>query len=617
MRQLKKLYVDFESYFNTKDGYTLREISMTEYIRDPRFKVFGCGYLYEGEYGWVRGEDMDGFKDLDWKNIEMIAHNVKFDGAIFAWRYGIRPAAYFDTQSLSRAILGQNLSSHSLKSVSEYLGLPPKGELQSDGLSSLSAQQEQEMMVYNRRDLECCAGIDEKIGAQFPDNQRAALDWTVRAFVTPTLSLDVPLLVNMVEKEQKKREGIFAKIGIEKSVFSSNKKFAELLEERKIEVPTKPSPSDPEKRIPAFSLSDPGFIALKESHPDLYEARVAAKSTITETRGLALANIGKSGPFPFDVQFSGAIGTHRYSGGSGAGGNPQNFPTKGDMRKAVRAPSGCSLAVGDFSSIEARLVAWLAKEPTLISAFLENQDVYSNFAETVYGHHVDKHNQPLERKVGKTCILGLGYGMGTDKFQFRIKQDAGIELPWRMNQDGSKNLHEARRIVQLYRTTYASIPALWKNAESLIAQMIEGYVNFVPFAPFIKTEKNAIVLPSGLRIQYPNLRWQPETEEWVYDVYVRKYDVSSAKLYGGKIIENICQALAGEICKIAIERAEAMGLNCVGQVHDEIIVVGKQDAIKKDGQNLQEAMEAPISWWPELRLGAEVHTGPNWQEAKG
>src|ERR1700682_1850685 len=171
---LKKLYVDFETYFNTKEGFTLREISMTEYIRDPRFKVFGCGYLYEGEYGWVRGEDMDGFKDLDWQNIEMIAHNIKFDGAIFSWRYGIKPASYFDTQSLSRAILGQNLSSHSLRAVSEYLGLPPKGELQSDGLLTLSASQEQDMMVYNRRDLECCSMIDEKISSQFPDSQRAA-----------------------------------------------------------------------------------------------------------------------------------------------------------------------------------------------------------------------------------------------------------------------------------------------------------------------------------------------------------------------------------------------------------------------------------------------------------
>lgn len=613
---MKKLYVDFETYYNTKDGYTLKEISMTEYIRDPRFKTLGCGYWYEGEYGWVRDADMDEFKSLDWKNIEMIAHNVKFDGAIFAWRYGIRPARYFDTQSLSRAVLGQNIASHSLRSVSEYLGLPPKGELKTDGLALLTPSQEQEVMVYNLRDLECCAGIDEKLGPQFPDNQRAAMDWTIRSFINPVLELDTVVLDKMVAAEQKRKEAIFAQIGIPKETFSSNKKFAELLESRKIEVPTKPSPSDPEKRIPAFSLADQGFVALKESCPDLYEARVASKSTITEARGSNLSSIGKSGPFPFDVQFSGADHTHRYSGGSGGGGNPQNFPTKGDMRKAVVAPRGTSLVVGDFSSIEARLVAWLAKEPELIQAFLNGSDVYSLFASTVYGHAVNKKDHPQERKVGKTCILGLGYGMGVEKFQYRIKQDAGIELAWSENKDGSKNCHEARRIVQLYRNTYSNISQLWQNAGALIPQMIDGQRNTVPFAPFLQVAHNAIILPSGLQIKYPNLRFQKETEEWVYDKYVRKYDASTTKLYGGKIIENICQALAGEICKIAIDRAEEAGLQVVGQVHDEIIVVEKHSSADKATSTLQACMEKPIKWWSDLRLGAEVHAGPNWQEAK-
>lgn len=613
---MKKIYVDFESYVNTKDGYTLKEISMTEYIRDERFKVFGCGYWYEGEYGWIRGKDMDEFKTLDWTDLEMIAHNVKFDGAIFAWRYGIRPARYFDTQSLSKAILGQNVSSHSLKSVSEYLGLPPKGELESDGLTSLTSNQEQAMIVYNQRDLECCQGIDAKLGPQFPESQRAAMDSTIRMFVIPSLVLDTGILEKMVANEQKRKEAIFAKIGIEKETFSSNKKFAELLESRKIEVPTKPSPSDAEKRIPAFSLADPGFQALKDVAPELYEARVAAKSTITESRGGNLAAIGKTGAFPFDVQFSGADHTHRYSGGSGGGGNPQNFPTKGDMRRAVCAPAGHALVVGDFSSIEARLVAWLAKEPELIQAFVNGDDVYSKFASTVYGHDVNKKDHPQERKVGKTCILGLGYGMGVDKFQYRIKQDANIELEWSENKDGSKNLHEARRIVQLYRGTYANITQLWQNAGALIPQMIEGYGNTVPFAPFLKLAHNAIVLPSGLKIQYPNLRRQKETEEWVYDVYKRKYDSDCAKLYGGKIIENICQALAGEICKIAIDRAEARGLTVVGQVHDEVICVERSSRGDESCNTLRAAMEGPISWWPDLKLGAEVHSGPNWQEAK-
>jgi hypothetical protein len=611
MASLRKLYIDFETYFNTEDGYTLRSMSMTEYIRDPRFKVFGCGYLYEGEYGWVRGEDMDGFKDLDWKNIEMIAHNVKFDGGIFAWRYGIRPARYFDTQSLSKAILGQNISSHSLKAVAEYLGLPPKGMMETDGLLSLSASQEQALIIYNQRDLECCAGIDEKLRPSFPQNQERALDWTIRTFVNPRLKLDIPLLEKMVVEEQKRRVDIFKHIGIEKEVFSSNKKFAELLESRKIEVPMKESPRVEGKMIPSFALTDPGMVALKESYPDLWEARAAAKSTIVETRGGKLAYVGKTGPFPFDVQFSGAVQTHRYSGGSGAGGNPQNFPRKGDMRKAVCAPAGTKLVVGDFAAIEARLVAWLAKEPALITAYLNDEDVYSTFATEVYGYAINKKDHPEQRKFGKEGILGLGYSMGWAKFQARVKTVLGQVIEEK----------EARRVVNLYRETYSNVPLLWKNAAGLIPLMIEGNTNCIPFAPFLKTGHECIVLPSGLKIQYPNLRWREETQEWVYDVYKRKYDSEAVKIYGGKIIENICQALAGEICKLAIEECENRGLAIVGQVHDELIAIVREDTLKNEAEQeaiklMQECMTQTISWWPELRMGAEVHVGRNWQEAK-
>lgn len=620
---MKKIYIDFESYYNTEIGYTLREMSMTEYIRDPRFKVLGCGYYIKGddgiwEYGWVRGENMEDFKQLDWANLIMVAHNVKFDGAIFAWKYGIRPAMYFDTQSLARAVIGQNLSSHSLKSVSSYLGLPPKGELKSDGLLTLDSHQEQEMMEYNLRDLECCAGIDEKIGSQFPEGQLWSMDWTVRAFINAKMVLDTAILDNMVHKEHERKSAIFQKLGIEMENFTSSKKFAALLEERKIEVPTKISPKG--KTIPAFALSDSGFMALKKTCPDLYEARVAAKSTITETRGLALAEISRTGPFPFDVQFSGAIGTHRYSGGSGGGGNPQNFPNKGEMRKSVIAPPGFKLGIRDFSAIEARLVAWTAKEPELISVFLANGDPYSAFAEKIYGHPVNKQDHPQERKVGKTCILGLGYQMGAEKFQFTLKRDTGIDMP----------IEQCYKVVNTYRDTYNNIQQLWENASNIIPQIHSGYTNYVPFAPFIRIEHNALVLPSGLRIQYPNLRQievpyvtktgqQKIRPEWVYDVYKRKYDAEPTKLYGGKVVENICQAIAGEICKIAIQRCEENEVECYGQIHDEIIAVVRDTPSdsRRAMDVMRVAMETPINWWPDLRLSSEGKICDNWAQGKG
>jgi len=132
------------------------------------------------------------------------------------------------------------------------------------------------------------------------------------------------------------------------------------------------------------------------------------------------------------------------------------------------------------------------------------------------------------------------------------------------------------------------------------------------FAPFIKIKKNVLVLPSGLEIKYPNLR--QIGDEWVYDTYKKVYEAETTKLYGGKMIENICQALAGELCKEAIERALIAGLHPVGAVHDEILCIDA-DPDCATGK-LKQCMEYSPPWMPSLRLKAEVGAGPNWNEAK-
>ena len=416
---MRNLFLDCETYYDSKAVYGLKSLSMVEYIRDPRFKLHGFAYaIDDGPVQWVGGIGAQCvLDDLNSSDFWLICHNTKFDGSITRWRYRFTPNVYFDTQSLARAVIGQRIGSYSLKNVAKYLGIQDKGQLKWDGIRELKTEQEAEMASYCIKDTEICREIFYKLSPDFPESQVCAMDWTIRSFIEPKLSLDTTLLKEMTENEKKRRSEIFDALGIGKDVFSSNAKFAALLKQRGIEVPTKKSPRIPGKRISALALGDQEFKELEQICPDLYEARVAAKSTIVETRGAKLETISKTGPFPFDVQFSGAVATHRYSGGSGAGGNPQNFPKKGDMRKAVCAPPGSKLVVGDFSSIEARLVAWLAKEESLIRAFINGDDIYAAIASTVYGYPVDKLTHPKERQVGKTCILGLGYGMGVYKFQ--------------------------------------------------------------------------------------------------------------------------------------------------------------------------------------------------------
>jgi DNA polymerase len=605
------LFIDFETYYNRKEKFDLRSISMTEYIRSPKFKVQGCGFkLNEGPALWLAHDLIDGSSKFNWSNTAVIAHNVKFDGSILAWRYGVEAAAYYDTQALARAVLGHSIDGYSLRRLATYLGIEPKGELKTDGLAELSPEQESQLAEYCMTDVRICKAIWDKLSPQFPQEQLFSMDWCARAFIEPKLVLDTDKLEKAVEDERIRRSSAISATGASKEDLSSNVKFATLVRDRGYAVSTKTSPRTG-KTIPAFSRTDAGLRELEKVDPILYAGRLAAKSSILETRGTKLAAISRTGPWPFDVQFSGAIQTHRYSGGSGAGGNPQNFPRVGPLRGSVGVPVGFSLVVGDFAQIEARLVAWLAQEPKLMAAFTQERDVYSEFASIVYHRTVTKQTDPKERMFGKTCILGLGYNMGWEKFQAKVKQDIGEAI----------SEEEARRVVTLYRETYFNIPKLWKRAEALLPLLREGRRNAVPFAPFLKIGKESLTLPSGLRLLYPGLRITSRkfrgnefSNEWAYDHFIKRYASEESKIYGGKLVENICQALAGEICKTAIKRAVDAGVNCVGQCHDEILAISSDHV--KDRATMSRCMEQPIPWMPTLKLKAEVGYGKTWAEAK-
>jgi DNA polymerase len=585
---------------------------MTEYIRHPKFKVQGMGFKW-GEVCFFDKEPTYFLSQINWPTTAVVAHNVKFDGSILSWIYNVRPAAYYDTQSLARAVLGPSIDGYSLRRLAAYLGIEPKGELKTDGILQLTAAQAVELAEYCMTDTRICAAIWNKLSPQFPQEQLFSMDWCARAFIEPKLVLDTDKLEKAVQDEHIRRGTCVDATGYSAEQLRSNVKFAELVAARGHAVSTKTSPRTG-KTIPAFSRTDAGLRELEALDPILYAGRLAAKSSILETRGKKLYEISKTGPWPFDVQYSGAVQTHRYSGGSGAGGNPQNFPRVGPLRQSVISPPGCSLVVGDFSQIEARLVAWLSQEPKLMAAFTQERDIYSEFASMVYGRTVTKQTDPKERMFGKTCILGLGYNMGWAKFQAKVKQDIGEDI----------SEEEARRVVTLYRETYFNIPKLWRRAEMLLPLMREGRTNIVPFAPFLKIGKESLTLPSGLRLVFPGLRVASRkfrgnefSNEWVYDHFIKRYASEESKIYGGKLVENICQALAGEICKTAIKRAVDAGVNCVGQVHDEILAVAERGFSAEYANTLRDAMERPISWMPTLKLRAEVGYGKTWAEAKG
>jgi DNA polymerase len=585
-----------------------------EYILSPKFHAFGAGVMVDGEAPvWIAAEDFPAYcKSVDWKRVRLIAHNAKFDAAILAWKYWCRPAEYVCTQAMARAVYGATIPSYSLSALASVER--PKGMLKTDGLYKLTPQQMTELADYCKNDVQICWDLYKRLGKDFPSIQLGIFSWHIRCFVEPELRLDRDVLDVAYADERDRRSNVINLSGVEKTVLSSNKKFAELLRKRGYEVPMKPSPTLAKRgergQIPAFGKNDGGFLELLHSENSelrtICEARLAAKSVMLESRVSRFLDISGFNIYPFDIDASGAKQTHRAAGANRAGGNPQNLMKGSALRKAVVTRDGQLLVVGDFGSVEARIVAYLAGEQKLISLFESGGDPYCDFASIIYGRIITPKDE-IERRVGKICILGLGYGMGPKKFRSQIRIEAGIII----------SQERAEEIVGQYRSYYDKIPAMWKKLDYILTSMVMGQPVFSGRG-LVKFIRGGFMLPSGLVCRYSNVHRMDTGEvrpKIVYDFY-NKARKEPRFIYGGKFLENISQALAGEICRSAITRAEAAGLRCVGQVHDEILVVGSAEAALENAAKLKRVMETSPAFWREIKLTAEVGVGSNWLDAK-
>ena len=282
----------------------------------------------------------------------------------------------------------------------------------------------------------------------------------------------------------------------------SNPKFAELLKSHGVIPPTKISPTTGKETL-AFAKSDEEFKKLLEHENEtvqaLVSARLGVKSTIEETRTARFINIAMRGTMPIPLRYY-AAHTGRWGGDDKV--NMQNLPRNSPLKDAICAPTGYTMIDCDLSQIEARTLAWLAEEHDLVEAFDRGDDVYKIMASSIYGKPVDKIDKG-ERFVGKTTILGAGYGMGAMKFQAQLK-NFGVEL----DED------ECKRIIRVYRETYQWIPHLWRSASDALEGIMDGAGALIGRYGVLSVDSaRGIRLPNNLHIKYPNLRRQ-DTEGW-------------------------------------------------------------------------------------------------------
>src|SRR3990167_5795642 len=638
--------IDFETFYS--QDYGLKKLTTEEYVRDPQFEIIGVGTkVDDGPEEWMEWQDFgEWITSFDWSRTAILAHNAVFDGFILSHHYGVKPIFWLDTLSMARALHRFEVGG-SLAKLMYHYAVGTKGDEVTQAIGKRRADftdaEWHRYGAYCKNDTRGCWEIFQKMRPMFPEAELRVIDMTMRMFMEPRLRVDVAKAEAYELEEQQRKAALLARIAQDKTVIMSNDKFAQLILEHGQDPPKKMSQRTG-KETWAFAKTDPDMRDLLE-HPReeirwLAEERVANKTTINETRARRLSDMGRRGPLPVLLNYAGAH-TNRWSGGGGI--NPQNFQRGGTLRHCLLAPRGYVVVEADSSQIEARVLAWLAKHSDLVKAFAEKRDIYSEFASTVYGRLVTKVDT-IERSVGKVSTLGLGYQMAWRKFAATLLAgpmgSPPIQFDWRTAEQMGVNIAEfskdprrreqvatlpscldqedklvhcavSEHVVTTWRTRNGPIVQLWNSAGRAQDRLITDAAEPVRFGPVALRDRR-IQLPSGLWLRYLGLSKGDNGHSY----FGGKSGKERVKIYGGKLVENIVQALARDIIA---EQAVAVSkiLPVVTTTHDSIAVVAPKDEGQSALDAMLEIMRTPPAWAPGLPLNAEGGFGASYGEVKG
>jgi hypothetical protein len=416
---------------------------------------------------------------------------------------------------------------------------------------------------------------------------------------------------------------------------ASAAKFSAVLEARGVDVPMKWSKTNPDNEIPAIAKTDEAMEELLDHDDEIVSAaaraRLSTKSTQLETRIQSFLDTYKVlGKLPVPAHYCGAAQTGRDSGWLYNMYNLSRInkkkPKVGDaLRYAVRAPKGKVLLVRDSSGIELRInhTLWKVQRSMDGWAAKPNWDLYRDTAAQLYACDVSA-VQDTQRFYAKVLELACGYQQGPITFRQTARVQGGLKLSMPQSEQG----------VQFWRGRYPEIsakrdaprPGGWAVCHEVLNHIACGGKKTIDPWGMCTTEQDAIVLPSGRRIRYPALR-----QEWVEQyrtvngervkkreqVWVYGEGRHRAFIYGGKVDENIVQALARDIIFAqGLAFWKRSTLRPVHKVYDEFMYVVDPAAADDLSEVLSEEMRRAPSWWPELVLWSEGGIAESYGAAK-
>ena len=519
--------IDFETYFNSVNGYSLRNMNPTEYITDDRFtpQLLSVRVNQEDTKVYAYDEIGDALQGLGLEDPDTVTvgHNINgFDGLVLAQHFGIHPANIHDTMVMARYVGLSMVQSESHAALTETLdhGFKENGTAVSDGKRFREDFYNFEWDFFKQYCHDDTLQCSQNYFSLLPHVSQDALDFcsiTAKMATNPCLSVDTEKLESFIAAANQKTQQAMQRLS---HLFAfkneaeflkalrSGPKFAEMLMQLGVEPPKKFSSKKSQQEYArrrangesvafadcavegfAFSKKDQGFLDLLEHKNTDVVALVKAKLELNaggvKRRAEKLLAAGRNGrKIPVMLRAFGAH-TGRYTAGISEaetdGLNFQNFPKRDkemlEIRKCIVAPEGHVLLSCDSSQIEARTLAYIANEQWLVEAFRQGRDPYSEMAESIF--HVPaeeirskKDTDPtmkMYRNTGKIAILSAGYGVGKAKFADMLWQQGA-----KLAEDRQRHDQMAANSLNIYRKKNSRIVNMWHMMDRALLQMAAG-----------------------------------------------------------------------------------------------------------------------------------------------
>lgn len=639
----RRLFIDIETFSSTD----ISKAGAFKYMEAPDFEIMLIAYAWDD--GPVQIADLmengsapDGWREfldaLRDPTVTKVAHNSAFERAAFAELLGkdMPPQQWEDTMilaaynglpmSLEDAGAALHLGTQKIKegtALISYFCKPCKPTISNKGrtrnLPEHAPDKWERFVEYCRRDVEVCQAIYYRLNS-YPTTELERQVWALDARINERgVKVDLDLAQAAIDVDEAFRQENLAEMHRLTGLDNPNS-VAQLKDWLEVVGITCDSLNKATVADLLAKATDPTTRRVLELRQLLgktstkkYEAMVAAAGREDRVRGI--------------TQYYGAARTGRWAGRLVQLQNlPQNHLDHIDLvreivrsrdlvglellydnvpdvlsqliRTAFVAKPGHTFHVVDYAAIEARVIAYLAGEQWRLDVFAQGGDIYCSSASQMFKVPVEKHgvNGHLRQK-GKVAELACGYGGGVNALKAFGADKMGLTD------------QEMADIVTQWRAASPTIPKLWRDVEraAKLALQSPGSTFRVQCGVTYWRDADALrcQLPSGRVLTY----WGAQLDNdgnicfMGQNQTTRKWEKTDT--WGGKLVENIVQAVARECLAVAMLRLDAAGWRIVFHVHDEVVIEAPEGTTWEDAAAI---MGQPIDWAPGLLLRGDGYS---------